>query len=351
MAGGSGTRFWPLSREMSPKQILKLIGPKSLLQETVSRMPGVIPRDQIVVVTSQQQVDIIKPHLLGVLDSNILVEPMPKNTAPCIGLAALHIQRLDPEAVMVVLPSDHRITDLEKFQSVLQTGIDLTLENRSLVTIGIPPTRPETGYGYIQIKPENSNLPDGVHTVETFAEKPNRTTAERFLQSGDFFWNSGIFIWKAKQILSEMEEHLPDQYAQLRLIDQADGEDDYFSVLSNHYNRIRPISIDYGIMEVSQSRIYMLEGAFGWSDVGSWDELFRIHSKTGMQNVTEGEAIYIDSSNNLVYSPNKMAAVIGMEDVLVVNTPDATLICPLDRAQDVKNIVEKLRKDNRKEYL
>jgi mannose-1-phosphate guanylyltransferase len=314
-------------------------------------MPGIIPKDQVVVVTSQQQVEIIKPHLPGVSASNIIIEPMPKNTAPCIGLAALHCKRLDPDAVMVVLPSDHRITDLEKFQSVLQTGIELAHTDNSLVTLGIPPNRPETGYGYIQIKQEASKLPEGVYTVETFAEKPNRPTAERFLQSGDFFWNSGIFIWKAKQILAEMEEHLPDQYAQLMLIDQAYGRDDYFEILSEHYNRIRSISIDYGIMELSHSKIFMISGGFGWSDVGSWDELFRIHSKPGVQNVTEGDAIYIDSKNNLVYSPNKLTAVIGMDNVLVVNTSDATLICPLDRAQDVKNIVEKLRKDNRKECL
>lgn len=352
MAGGSGTRFWPLSREKSPKQVLRLTGPESLLHNTVGRMSGIIPKDQIVVVTSQQQLELITPHLPGVKDSNIVVEPMPKNTAPCIGLAALHIQRMDSDGIMVVLPSDHRISDVKKFQSVIQTGIELVQQNDSLVTIGIPPNRPETGYGYIQVKSQNSHLPEGVHTVVTFAEKPNRSTAERFMQSGDFFWNSGIFIWSAKRILSEMEEHLPDQYAQLKLIDQAFGKDDYFKTISDHYNRIRPISIDYGIMEVSQTPIYMLNGGFGWSDVGSWDELYRIrHSEPGVLNVTEGEALYIDSKNNLVYSPDKMTAVIGLDNILVVNTGDATLICPLDRAQEVKNVVEKLRKDNRKEYL
>ena len=351
LAGGSGTRFWPLSRELSPKQILTLFGPDSLLKNTMDRLESFIPIDRIFIVTSSTQAEILKPHLPNLPEENIIIEPIPRNTAPCIGLAAFHIQGIDPNGTMVVLPSDHKISDVEAFIDVLKAGVEFVEKENSLVTIGIPPSRPETGYGYIQFNDFKEDEDIKIHNVKTFAEKPNKPTAERFVQAGDFYWNSGIFIWKAKTILKEMDEHLPEPYEQLRRINQAFGCKDYQEYLANHYNRIKPISIDYGIMEVTNSTVYMLRGDFGWSDVGSWDELYRIRNKDSDGNVSEGDTVLIDSSNNMVHSPDKLTAIVGLDNILIVNTGDATLICPLDRAQDVKAIAEKLKKDGRKEYL
>lgn len=351
MAGGSGSRFWPLSRELTPKQILRITGHNSLLQETIDRLDGFIPSDRIYVVTNRKQVRILRQHLREQDETNIIIEPTPRNTSPCIGLAAINIRRIDPEGIMIVLPSDHLITDTVAFQSTIRKGIEIVRDKDPLVTIGMPPTRPETGYGYIQFDTDNAGLQDNVYKVKTFAEKPNRATAERFVKTGDFYWNSGIFIWSAKRILEEMEEHLPEQFEQLMLIDQARGRKDYDKYVASHYNRIKPISIDYGIMEVSPSPIYMIAAGFGWSDVGSWDEIYRILPKESNGNATEGESVTLDAKNNLIYSPGKLTAVIGLDNILVVNTKDATLICSTDRGQDVKVIVEKLRKDGRKEYL
>jgi len=351
MAGGAGTRFWPLSREKSPKQVLSITSDISLLSETIGRISGLVPIENILIVTSRKQVDVIRPQINGIEESNIIIEPTPRNTSPCIGLAAIHIMRRDPNGIMLVLPSDHLIKDNSAFLKKVQTGLDLVNDNDSLVTMGIKPTRAETGYGYIQFENNGSELPKGVYTVITFAEKPNKATAKRFVESGDFYWNSGIFMWSAQRILSEIEEHIPEQYEHLVLIDQGFDLDNFEDHITNHYNRIKPISIDYGIMEVTASPIFMISADFGWSDIGSWDELSRIFANGDEDNVTRGETVIIHSADNFIYSPEKLTAIIGMENVLVVNTPDATLICPLDRAQEVKAIVEKLRKDGRKEYL
>ncbi len=352
MAGGSGTRFWPLSRERSPKQILAIVGDNSLLHDTIERLQELIPVERIVIVTSGNQVDLLRPHLPeGILESNILIEPIPKNTAPCIGLAAFHIKQLDPDAIMLVLPSDHRISDIAQFQAVIRIGVDVVKKKDPLVAIGIPPLRAETGYGYIQFETDSEDKNDQVHPIKTFAEKPNYETAVRFFEAGDFYWNSGIFIWSASRILAELEEHLSDQFLHLKKIDSAVGHADYGEVLRERYHRMRPISIDYGVMEVSQTDKYMVAANFGWSDVGSWDELYRVFPHDADGHVERGNAVQVDTKNNLIFSPDKLTAVIGLSDILVVNTPDATLICPLNKAQEVKEIVEKLRKEGRKDYL
>lgn len=351
MAGGSGTRFWPLSRTRTPKQVISLLGSKSLIQETLDRLEGLISSEQTFVATNRIQRKVIAPQLPSLQDDNYIIEPSARNTAPCIGLAAMHIKRLDPEGIMVVLPSDHMVKDKEAFQSAVQTAVEVAEKNDALVTFGIPPTRPETGYGYIQFSQKESDLPEKVHRVKTFAEKPNKATALRFVASGDFFWNSGIFIWKASRILAEIEEHLPDQFHQLQVIDGHYGSPHYTRSLVTRYSRIRPISIDYGVMEVTHSPIFMVEGDFGWSDVGSWDELYRQHSQGPDGNVIVGEGATLDCKNCFVYSRDKMVAMIGMQDILIVNTPTALLVCPIERAQDVKQIVEKLRAEGQEKYL
>jgi mannose-1-phosphate guanylyltransferase len=351
MAGGSGTRFWPLSRARVPKQVLSILGPNSLLQETVARLDGLISREQTFLLTNARQKKVIAPQLEGLTEVNYVLEPSARNTAACIGLAAIHIRRRDPEGVMVVLPSDHLVRDIPVFQKAVRTAVEVAEKFDALVTFGIPPTRPETGYGYVQFSPTCGNLPKDVHQVKAFAEKPNKTTAARFVASGDFYWNSGIFVWKVSRILKEMEDHLPEMHHQLQMIDRSIGKPEYNRVLANRYGRIRPISIDYGIMEVATSPIYMVEGKFGWSDVGSWDELYRQYAPGASGNVIVGEAVTVDASGNFIHSPGKMTAVIGLNKVLVVNTKNAVLICPLERAQDVKMVVEKLRREGKDKYL
>lgn len=352
MAGGAGTRFWPLSRRRKPKQVLKLFDNHSLIQDTVSRLETVLPAERIIIVTNRQQVRHIAPQLPELSLDNYLLEPQPLNTAPCIGLAAIHIRHRNPEGIMVILPSDHLIRPIEKFVAKLLQATDVVRETGSLVTIGIPPTRPETGYGYIQFDADDTIANQEVFDVRAFAEKPNRPTAERFLQTGDFYWNSGIFIWKAKSILAEMEEHLPETYEELRIISEVIDTPEYPQVLVDHYSRIRPKSIDYGIMEVTRSPVKMLMANFSWSDVGSWDELYRISEKNHETRcVTVGDVVSLDSSGNYIYSPDRLTAVIGMKDLLVINTPTATLICPRERAQDVKELVEKMQKEGRTRQL
>ena len=351
MAGGSGTRFWPLSRAKRPKQVLNILGSNSLLQETFARLKGLASIQRTYVVTNAAQKKVIAPQIELLPDANYIIEPSARNTAACIGLAALHILRLNPEGVMVVLPSDHLVKDQDAFQQAVRTAVEIASKEDALVTFGIPPTRPETGYGYIQFSNANGTHPKGVHLVKAFAEKPNKATAARFVAAKDFYWNSGIFIWKASRILKEMEEHLPEMHHQLMAIDHAIGAPEYKRVLAARYGRIRPISIDYGVMEVTKTPIYMVEGKFGWSDVGSWDELFRQYTPNGSDNVIVGDGVSLDGSGNFIHSNGKMTALIGFDNVLVVNTKDAVLICPLNRVQEVKAIVDKMRREGKEKYL
>lgn len=351
LAGGSGTRFWPLSREKSPKQVLNIINANSLVENTINRILNLIPKENVRVVTNAKQQKLMKPLLPMLSDRSYVLEPFPRNTAPCIGLAAMDLYKQDPNSIMVVLPSDHLIRDEEEFLRVITRGVELVRENDVLALIGIKPTRPATGYGYIQFDANNSEFSKEIKRVKTFAEKPNLVTAERFLKSGEFRWNAGIFIWKASTILKEMETYLNDIYHQLEHIFQSKEQKNFNRILSARYSTMKPISIDCGIMEVTRSPIYMLEGDFGWSDIGSWDELFRISDKDKDGNVVVGEGVTLNASNNYIHSPKKLTAVIGMDNVLVVNTKNALLICPIDKTEDVKSIVEKLRREEKKKYL
>lgn len=351
MAGGSGTRFWPLSRKRIPKQVLSILGPNSMLQETVARLIGIVPTERTFIVTNAQQKKVIVPQLPMLSDENYLIEPSARNTAPCIGLAALHLRRTNPDAVMIVLPSDHLVKNVSAFQKAVRTAAKVAVEQDALVTFGIPPTRPETGYGYIQFGAVNGELPKGVHRVKAFAEKPNKDIAQGFVDSGEFYWNSGIFVWKASRIIREMEEHLPDMMHQLHLIDRASGTAGYKRALRTHYSGVRPISIDYGVMEHTRAPIFMVEGSFGWSDVGSWDELYRQHKPVASGNVVVGEGVTLDAAGSFIHSPDRLTAVIGLSNILVINTKNTVLICPLDRAQDVKQIVDKLQREGKEKYL
>lgn len=347
MAGGVGARFWPLSRERKPKQFLSIFGNESLIGMTFNRLRKIIDAENIYVVTNEIQKQEILDQLSDLREENIIAEPIGRNTAPCIGLAALHIRKIDPDATMVVLPADHLIQNVNEFIRVLKDAVTIADQSRHLVTIGIQPTRPETGYGYIQFIEENEKknpyVTKGAYRVKTFAEKPNLSTAERFLESGDFLWNSGMFIWKVESILEEIENLLPDLYDGLDSIDKSIGTDDYAVILDQVYRMIRGISIDYGVMEKAEG-VYVLRGEFGWSDVGSWDEVYRVSGKDNQDNAVHGRVIARNSKNNLLHANSRTIATFGVDDLIVIETDDAVLVCKRGESQNVKEVVDYIRR-------
>lgn len=356
MAGGIGTRFWPRSREKSPKQLLEIIGKGTLLQNTIKRLTGFIDVRNCFVVTSKAQKPLASKQLdvLHVDEQKILVEPMGRNTAPCIGLAALHIRRLNPDGVMVVLPADHLISDLAEYERVVRLAVEIAKESRSLITIGIHPTYPETGYGYIQMYNEDgANNPffnRGVFRVKTFAEKPSLQVAEKFLTSGDFLWNSGQFVWRVDVILKKIEQLLPELYDELMKVDAVIGTPQYAPALEKAYGVIRGISVDYGVMEKTDD-VYTIPANFGWSDIGSWDEVYRMSGKDEHGNSITGLVIQKDTKGSYIFTQGKLVATIGIEDLIVVNTDDALLICKRGRSQDVKEVADYLRRKQMDQYL
>jgi len=279
---------------------------------------------------------------------NIIVEPFGRNTAACIGLASIIINKRSPNAVTFVMPADHIIQDNEKFIATLKTAAQFSYENDALVTIGIQPTKPETGYGYIQIDEDSTK--NNVYKVLTFAEKPNYSTAVNFIKSGDFFWNSGMFIWKIDTILNEIKQYMPDLYEGLfQLSDQLDNPD-FQNILSQVYGQLKSVSIDYGIMEKS-NKVYLVKGVFSWSDVGSWEAVYDLSEKDQDGNVKVG-TIYTDLAlDSYIYSPEKFTAVIGLDNIIVINTKNALLICKRDKAQDVKNVIDYLKLNKLDEHL
>lgn len=348
MAGGIGARFWPRSKKKSPKQLLRIIGEKTMIQETFSRINGLVPKENILIVTNQTQKPGIIEQLPEIPSENIIVEPFGRNTAACIGLASVIIQKRSPEAITFVMPADHIIKDSKSFIETLRTAAHFAEENPALVTIGIQPTKPETGYGYIQID-ENSER-NNVYKVLTFAEKPNYATAVNFINSGDFFWNSGMFIWKIDTILNEINFLMPDLYEGLLKIKENFDSPDFSEKLSEVYGQLKSISIDYGIMEKSD-KVFLVKGQFSWSDVGSWEAVYELSDKDQDGNVKVG-TVYTDMVlDSYIHSPDKFTAVIGLDNVIVINCNDALLICKRDKAQDVKNIIDYLKLNKLDDHL
>lgn len=351
MAGGHGTRFWPKSRKKHPKQLLRINNENTMIQNTVERLKSLVSTDQLFIVSTETQTEEIKNQLPFLKHENLIIEPKGKNTAPCIGLSALFMEKMDPDGVMIVLPADHLIENTDLFINTLKVGAKVAEEQDALVTIGIEPAYPATGYGYIQYSESVANT-DGVPVfkVKTFAEKPNLATAERFLQSGDFLWNSGIFIWKIKKILREIEEHLPHLYDGLMEIREFLGTSKEAETVQRVYCQIKSISIDYGVMEHAKN-VMVLQGRFGWNDLGSWEEVYKISPKDGEGNVLMGDHILIDSKGCVIDSPNKLVGVVGLDNLIVVDTGDALLICHRERAQDVKEVVEIAKRKKLYQYL
>jgi len=348
MAGGVGARFWPRSKEKTPKQLLKIFGTNSLIQNTVNRLEGMVEKDHIYIITNKIQKPAIKLQLPGIPSDNIIDEPFGKNTAAAIGLASVIIRKRNKEAVILTLPADHIIKEKEEFQETLRSAAHFADKSRGLVTIGIHPTRPETGYGYIQI--DERSIEDNIYKVYTFAEKPNYATAVRFINSGDFMWNSGMFIWRIDSILNEIQKLMPELHEGLTKIEESVGTPNFEKVLSNVYGQLKSISIDYGIMEKSDS-VYLTRGKFSWSDVGSWEEVYQLSEKDADGNAVTGNMYLQNTNDSLLYSPNKFTAVIGVDNIVVINTEEALLICRREQAQDVKNIVDYLKMKKMTEHL
>ena len=353
MAGGRGTRFWPRSREKKPKHLLDIVSNRTIIQETVDRIKPLIKPKNILIVTGRKHARELMRQLPEVPAKNILIEPIGRNTAACIGLAAVHIQKKAKDDVMVVLPSDHGIGDPERYRTVIAAAAQAAEQENALVTIGIQPTSPHTGFGYMEGGASIGQVAGhALLRVKSFREKPDRQQAQAFLQSGNFFWNSGMFVWKASTILNEIERFLPDLYSGLMTIKSSLGKSSEARTLSTIYKGLAPISIDYGVMEKAKD-VFVIPASFGWSDVGSWDALWEISSKDGQGNALAGgsQAIFESTENALVYSPNKLVALVGMKDVVVVETKDALLICKKGRSQDVKKIVDALAAKKLTQYL
>ena len=356
MAGGVGSRFWPRSRQNTPKQFLDVLDDASLIQNTFARLQPLVPAEQCYIVTNERYVSQTREHLPAVPASNVLAEPASRNTAPAIAFAAAHIHASDPDATLIILPADHVIRNVAAFQNVLRVAVDKAQEPETLVTIGIEPTHPETGYGYIQYDSTGDSDRPQASAVKAFAEKPDPATAERFLDSGDFLWNSGMFIWRADAILAQMKQHLADVYNAFEPVERAARGGDpsaLESAVTEAFHRTPKISIDYGVMEraAPNGNVYVVPGSFGWSDVGDWRAVYEMREKDKAGNATEGNVIVHNTSRCYVRSHDRLVVLVGIHDTAVVDTGDAVLICSMESTQQVKNIVDYLGSHGLEEYI
>ena len=351
MAGGSGTRLWPLSRQARPKQALRLVGDRTMFQHSVERLNPVFTPERTFVVTAMEQVGTLLRQAPQLPGGNFIVEPLPRGTASAIGLAALFLRRRDPDATMAVLTADHYIVDDEAFKRVLSAAYQVAQQG-FLVTLGIKPTFASTGFGYIERGEPLSDVQGlTAYRVSAFREKPDTATAESFLADGLHTWNSGMFIWRVERILAEMQRQMPRFYDQLMQIDATIGTDRESLVMSYVWPRVAAQTIDYGIMEGAQD-VAVIPADIGWSDIGSWATLLDILPGDKAGNVViDADHIGVDTTQTLVYGNNRLVATIGVSRLVVVDTDDVLLICSHDRAQDVKKIVEKLRTKGETKYL
>ena len=345
LAGGSGTRFWPYSRSSRPKQLLNIVGEKSMLQMTVDRLKKIKKITHIYIITRKDLYDQIIEEVDGVDPKNVIVEPSGKNTAPAIGMMAALFQLSHKDEIMGVFPADHLIVGHKKFEKAINTADYIARKDSNLVTIGIKPTFASTAYGYIQYD-ENSEIDhfDSYH-VKAFAEKPHGKLAKRFLSSGDFLWNAGMFFWRVDTFMDSLNKYLPELHDSLTKIAPKLSSGESFDGL---WDLIEPESIDYGLLEKA-SNIYVVSGEFRWNDIGSWNALYDILNPSKDGNIVKGNGEVIKGKNNLIHSNGRLTAIVGANDLIVINTDDATLVVPNDKVEDVKELVEMLKtsgKDN-----
>jgi mannose-1-phosphate guanylyltransferase len=351
MAGGKGTRFWPRSRQKKPKQLLNIVGQRSMLQQTVARIGRLLPAENIFVIAGKDHGDEVRNQLAEVPDENIILEPVGRNTAACIGLAALVVQQRDPSAIMVVLPSDHLIADEDRFLGALRAAAAMARRESALITLGIRPTAPETGYGYLETGEALGMVQNhAFYRVASFYEKPDGQRAKQYLEKGNFYWNSGMFIWRAEVILEALQRHLPILYDDLQKLKPFLGTPEIVSEIARIYPDLESISIDYGVMEKAD-HVLMLPADFGWNDLGTWGSMVQIWPKDDQENVYQGEVMTMDSRGNIVFSRQKLCVLYNVDDLIVVDTEDALLICPVSRAQDVGKVLELMRQRGMEQYL
>lgn len=350
MAGGKGERFWPKSREKYPKQFIDVCGcGKTMIQLTVERILPIIEKEDIYIVTNEKCREVVKQQLPYIPEINILCEPVGKNTAPCIGLGAIHILKRNQDSVMIVLPSDHLIREEDLFRSVLQKAVLVAEKGHNVVTVGTTANRPETNYGYIR-RGERS-VYGTADCAEQFVEKPDLQTALRYLQDGNYLWNCGIFVWKTSTVLELFREYIPDIYEHILRIGEGIGAERESEILQWEYSKIRPISIDYGVMEHAEN-IYVLAEEFGWDDVGSWLAMERIKKMDEDGNVISGNVVVSGTHNCIIDAQKKLIAAVNLEDVIVVDTEDVILIGNKQKIGDVKDILDEIQAKNfGKKYL
>ena len=351
MAGGVGTRFWPISKTSHPKQFLDFLNTgKTLFQQTYSRFRQIVPQENIFVVTNEAYRETIKKQVDGIQDSNILGEPTLRNTAPCIAYAMYKIHSMNPEANCVIAPSDHLIMDEKEFARIIELSFEFAAQKDALITLGIKPNRPDTGYGYIQFF---GKMKDGICKVKTFTEKPSLEIARNFIESGEFLWNAGIFVWRSKTILAELEALLPDISSVFKkgsALYNTPAESEY---IEKNYPTCDNISIDYGIMEKSKN-VFVIPSDFGWSDLGTWGSVYEKHKKDENGNTITGKNVSTYETKNCVIhiqDPNKLFVVKGIENAIIVESDNVVLICDKTREQEIKNIVADMKATYGEKYV
>lgn len=355
LAGGSGTRFWPRSRRLHPKQLLSLNGEGSMLQQTVNRLSPMASSENFWVLTGECLLSAVVAQLPGIPADHVLAEPVARNTAPAAGLAAFLIERIAPDAVLGLFPADHVIEDRSRFEAVLRTGCELAAKGENIVVLGVSPSRPETGYGYIET---GERLDDSAFQVRRFTEKPSLERAEGFLKAGNYFWNSGMFLATARTLANAMREHLPETAMHLEKIAHSFGTDAFQATFAEQYPKCESISLDYAVMEPRSakgerhSNLYCIPADFGWNDLGSWAALYEHqlsrghHVEPGANVIEAGADTLMDAQGNYVHAPSRHVALVGVEGLVVVETDDALLITTRERCQDVGKLVKRLQQEN-----
>jgi len=351
MAGGIGSRFWPLSRVNYPKQFLDILGTgRTLIQQTFDRFVGLVPLENIYVVTANEYLEITRAQLPQLPEENILGEPFRKNTAPCIAYISFKLHQLNPEASLIVAPADHLILHEDKFLDVCSEALNFVNHFNALITIGITPTYPNTGYGYIQH--DGVEATPSVYKVKTFTEKPNKELAQTFIASGDFLWNSGIFVWQVKRGIYAFQKHMPEMYELFAAEEEKLNTAEEKAVIENIYPQCTNISIDFGVMEKANN-VYVIPASFGWSDLGTWNSAWENMEKDYYENAVAGNNVIVfEATKCVVHVPDKKLVVLqGLEDYIVADTKDVLLICQKDKEQEIKNYVAEVKRNKGEKFL
>jgi mannose-1-phosphate guanylyltransferase len=358
LAGGRGTRFWPRSRTRTPKQLLNIVGETTMLEQTVERLKPLIPADHIWTVTNAEQVVALRKQLPAGARKRVLTEPVGRNTTAAIALAAIHIRHAAKgDALMAVLPADHFIAQPDRYRKILRLALEVAREPGRIAVLGIPPTRPDTGFGYVErLETELAGFESPVYPVRRFTEKPELEVARQYLSSGLYHWNAGMFFWRVSTFLDSLKKHLPKTYEALESLASHIGKSSYNAALKKSYSKLENISVDYAILERTtrepgESRVFVVPAEIGWSDIGSWAAVYELLAKVPGDNIFAGPGQTFDAQGNLLYSPDKFIAAIGIRDLIVVDTPDALLICPRERAQEVGKVVKALEEQKRNKLL